>query len=58
VAVTSIALTDEQLARLREYAKSSGRSLDEVVREAVEAYLANVTEPALRVRGRASIRRR
>jgi hypothetical protein len=42
----SIALTDEQLARLREHAQASGLSLDEVVREAVDAYLAQVTEPA------------
>jgi hypothetical protein len=44
--MTSIALTDEQLARLREHAQASGLSLDEVVREAVDAYLAGVTEPA------------
>lgn len=45
MAMTSITLTEEQLARLRQHAESSGRSLDEVVREAIDAYLAEVTAP-------------
>lgn len=44
--MTSIMLTDEQLARLRRHAESSGLSLDEVVREAVDTYLAHVTDAA------------
>jgi Ribbon-helix-helix protein, copG family len=46
VVVTSIALTDEQLARLRHHAQASGQSLDEVVREAVDTYLAHLREAA------------
>ncbi len=42
MAMTSIALTDEQLARLRRHAESSGLSLDEVVREAVDTYLTHL----------------
>jgi len=42
--MTSIVLTDEQLARLRRHAETSGLSLDEVVREAVDAFLAHVAD--------------
>lgn len=42
MATTTISLPDDQLARLQEYAVSSGRSLDEVVREAVDTYLAHL----------------
>jgi hypothetical protein len=40
VATTTISLPDEDLIRLRQHALRSGRSLDEIVREAVNAYLA------------------
>ena len=46
MAMTSIALTDEQLARLLRHAETSGRSLDEVVREAVDTYLSHLPETA------------
>jgi muconolactone delta-isomerase len=46
VATTTISLPDDQLARLRQHALTSRRSLDEVVREAVDAYLAQLPETA------------
>src|SRR5205823_5335419 len=57
MATITISLPDDQLARLRLYAAMKGRPLDEVVREAVEAYLASlpdlptprVTEPEVRL---------
>jgi hypothetical protein len=50
VATTTISLPDDQLAQLRLLALSSRRSLDEVVREAVDTYLTNLPEvPASRV---------
>jgi hypothetical protein len=39
VATTTISLPDDQLARLQQHADASGRSLDEVVTEAVAGYL-------------------
>jgi hypothetical protein len=50
--MTSIALTEEQLARLRQHAESSGQSLDEVVREAVDVYLARLPEGSEMDRGK------
>lgn len=44
MATTTISLPDDRLARLREHALASQRSLDEVVREAVDAYLAQLPE--------------
>jgi hypothetical protein len=44
VATTTITLPDDQLARLRILALTSRHSLDEVVREAVDAYLASLPE--------------
>jgi hypothetical protein len=41
VATITISLSDEQAARLTAAAAGDGRSLDEVVRDAVEAYLAH-----------------
>lgn len=50
MATTTISLPDDQLARLRLVALSSRRSLDEVMREAVDAYLASLPEsPSPRV---------
>jgi Arc/MetJ-type ribon-helix-helix transcriptional regulator len=46
VATTTITLPDDQLEQLRHVALSSGRSLDEVVREAVGAYLTRLPEAA------------
>ena len=46
MATTTISLPDDQLARLRLVALSSRRSLDEVVREAVDVYLASLPESA------------
>jgi hypothetical protein len=46
VATTTITLPDDQLEQLRQLALSSGRSLDEVVREAVGAYLTRLPEAA------------
>ena len=46
MATITISLPDDQLARLRQYAVSSGRSLDDVVSEAVGIYLAQNLEPA------------
>jgi hypothetical protein len=46
VATTTISLPDDQIARLRLVALSSRRSLDEVVREAIDAYLASLPETA------------
>jgi hypothetical protein len=46
VATTTISLPDDQVARPRLHALSSRRSLDEVVREAVGAYLAQLPESA------------
>jgi plasmid stability protein len=40
VGTTTISLPDEQIARLRILAIASGRSLDAVLREAVDTYLA------------------
>jgi hypothetical protein len=40
VATTTVTLSDDQLARLRERAAASRRTLDEVLAEAVDAYLA------------------
>jgi hypothetical protein len=42
VATTTISLPDDQLARLRQHALASARSLDEVVQEAVNAYLSHL----------------
>jgi hypothetical protein len=39
VATTTISLPDDQLARLQRHADASGRSLDEIVTEAVVGYL-------------------
>lgn len=44
MATTTISLPDDQLARLRQHAVSSGRSLDDVVSEAVDAYLTWLAE--------------
>jgi hypothetical protein len=44
VAITTISLPDDQLARLRQHARSSGQSLDEVVQEAVDVYLTRLPE--------------
>jgi hypothetical protein len=44
VATTTISLPDDQLARLRLHAAMKGRKLDEVVRDAVEAYLASLPD--------------
>ena len=46
MATTIISLPDDQIARLRLVALSSRRSLDEVVREAIDAYLAGLPESA------------
>ena len=54
MATATISLPDDQLAQLRLYAAMKGRRLDEVIGEAVEAYLASlpdlptprVTEPS------------
>jgi Arc/MetJ-type ribon-helix-helix transcriptional regulator len=46
VATTTITLPDDQLEQLQQHALSSGRSLDEVVREAVDIYLAQLAESA------------
>ena len=40
----NISLPDDQMARLRLLALASHRSLDEVMREAVDRYLANMPE--------------
>ena len=44
MATTTISLPDDQLARLRLYAAMKGRSPDDVIREAVEAYLAQLPD--------------
>jgi hypothetical protein len=44
VATITISLPDDQLARLRRHALEVGRSLDEVVQEAADAYLANLPD--------------
>lgn len=41
-----ISLPDDQMARLRLLAIASRRCLDEVIRDAVDRYLANESEPA------------
>ena len=46
MAQTTIALSDEQLARLQRHAEASQRSLDELVGEAVDAYLTRLTTSA------------
>ena len=46
MATTTISLPDDQFARLRLLALSSRRSLEEVVREAIDAYLASLPETA------------
>ena len=46
MATTTISLPDDQIARLRLVALSSRRSLDEVVRDAIDAYLASLPESA------------
>ena len=46
MATTTISLPDDQFAQLRVLAFLSQRSLDEVVREAVDAYLASLPETA------------
>lgn len=40
MATTTVTLSDDRLARLRERAMASRRTLDEVLAEAVDAYLA------------------
>jgi predicted DNA-binding protein len=50
VATTSISLPDDQLARLRLLALMQRRPLDEVIREAIDAYLAQLPDlPTTRV---------
>jgi hypothetical protein len=44
VATTTITLPDDQLARLRRHALETSRSLDEVIQEALEAYLSRLPE--------------
>ena len=44
MATATISLPDDQLARLRLYAAMKGRRLDEVIGEAVEAYLASLPD--------------
>lgn len=44
MATTVISLPDDQLARLRQHALASGRSLDDVVREALAAYVAQLPQ--------------
>jgi hypothetical protein len=44
VATTSISLPDDQLARLRLLSLMQRRPLDEVIREAVDAYLAQLPD--------------
>ena len=44
MATTTISLPDDQLARLRQHALVSQRSLDDVMREAVDDYLARLPE--------------
>jgi hypothetical protein len=44
VATTTISLPDDQLERLRRHAEASQRSLDDVVQEALDAYLARLRE--------------
>jgi hypothetical protein len=46
VAITTISLPDDQLDRLRQHALASGRSLDELVGEAVGTYLSRLPERA------------
>jgi hypothetical protein len=46
MATTTISLPDDQLARLRRHADASGRSLDEVVTEAVVGYLDRNAAPS------------
>jgi hypothetical protein len=51
VATTSISLPDDQLARLRLLALMQHRPLDEIIRVAVEAYLAQLPDlPTPRIR--------
>jgi Ribbon-helix-helix protein, copG family len=51
MATTTISLPDDQLARLRLFAAMKGRPPDEIIREAVEAYLAQLPDlPTPRVR--------
>src|SRR5688500_17256653 len=45
VATTTISLPNDQLARLRQHALASGRSLDDILREAVDSYLVHNPEP-------------
>jgi plasmid stability protein len=50
VSTTTIELPDDQLGRLRLRAAMTNRKLDDVIREAVEAYLASLPDlPAPRV---------
>ena len=44
MATATISLPDDQWAQLRLYATMKGRPLDEVIREAVEAYLASLPD--------------
>jgi len=53
MATTTISLPDDQWARLRLHAAMKGRPLDDVIREAVEAYLASLPDFAHPARHRA-----